>query len=200
MSECHKRIAEKPADQLVRMGLAAGGCTMVPGNKKGEVLCNAAVRPDGDRRGIVGGDAVGIVLERAPPGMAMGGMHMSSALAAAMGTDAGAAAGMIGAMQAYGSSASASSGGGAYGSGGGGGVAYGGAEPPAANGNVGLAPDMIEADVVMGQPLIIKPTASFSSNGAVSKLLADPNAKWTVHKLANRVSFMRQVSCACNAI
>ena len=113
--------------------------------------------------------------------MAMGGMNMSNALAAAMGTDAGA-----------GGASASSSYGGAYG--GGGASAYGGADPPAANGNVGLALDMIEADVVMGKPLIIKPTASFSSNGAVSKLLSDPNAKWTVHKLANRVSFMRQVS------
>ena len=141
----------------------------------------------------MGGDAVGIVLERAPTGTAMGGMNMSNALAAAMGTDAGAAAGMIGGMQAQMGGASASSSyGGAYG--GGGASAYGGADPPAASGNVGLALDMIEADVVMGKPLIIKPTASFSSNGAVNKLLSDPNAKWTVHKLANRVSFMRQVS------
>ena len=57
---------------------------------------------------------------------------------------------------------------------------------------------MIEADVVMGQPLIIKPTASFSSNGALNKLLSNPTAKWTVH--IGHCNFTRQNSTLSDTI
>jgi len=57
----HERINRTPVDQLVRMGLCVSGVSCMAGKGKGEILCQGGQMGDRDRRGITGGDAVGIL-------------------------------------------------------------------------------------------------------------------------------------------